>query len=496
MSPMKQLEDAVRRLQQEDVSSLAPEQALARAESLLQEITKLQLLRLQAVADVEARSLYTLAGAPTTSAWLTAQDADYDRREVALAKKLSALKLVCREIESGRLPLSSGKVLQTSLSMLRRQVDRPDGRIDGVPGEPALEAVILDGVRRVISECRGGFEDGPELVALENRLRAIVLAPVAEDPVCGPSQIERLEAAFLLVAEYVEPSQLRSALGLLVGALLPVELEARAARAFAERGLTLQRRADGWRLEGDLDLETGELLFTFLDAEMRRDEQNATDTSAAAELREQGLDPCDPDDVPASCVLRSRRQRMLDALRNGMTRYLGAGLGGVTDKVPVHVSVTVGADRLAQEPGTLPARGRSGTLLPLTLVRRWMCDSEVTRFVMSLGGLAIEASHTDRTTKAHERRAKHIETGSRCQCMGCRGSAVVPGLVLTPHHVYSYAEYGVTSHKETVLLCPPSHHDVHEGGKTIQLRDGRWFNASGWVAGPPGATGPPSSLAA
>ena len=497
MSPMEQLQDAVRRLQAEHVSSLPPEEALLRAEQLHRVSTQLELLRLQAVADVEHRSLYTLSGAPTTSAWLSTQNADYDRREVALAKKLSALPLVCAEIEAGRLPMSAGKALQTSLSLLRPRVDRPDGLIDGLSGEAVLEAVILDGVREVVAACRGGFPDpSEELAVLEGVLRDIVLSPAAEDPVCGPSQIARLEAAFLVVAQWVEPHQLVSALGLLVGALLPVELEARAARAYAERGLRLVRRGDGWRLEGDLDLETGELLFTFLDAEMRRDEQNASDSAEAAQLRADGLDPCDPDEVPAASVLRSRRQRGHDALRNGLSRYLGAGLGGSADKVAVHVGVTVSAGRLANEPGSLPARGSSGALLPLTLVQNWLCDSWVTRFVMSLGGLAIEASHTERTTKAHERRAKYIETASQCQCKGCRGSRVVPGTVLTPHHVDAFSAHGTTSHRETVLLCPASHRDVHEGGKTIQLKDGRWLNAAGWVPGAPGATGPPEPLAA
>lgn len=496
MTPMSQLFAAVHLLQAEQVSMLAPADALRRAEQLLQVSTQLELLRLQAIADVDLRSLYVIAGAPTTSAWLSALDADYDRREVALAKKLSGLRQVCAEVEGGRLPLSAGKALQTALSMLRSKVDRRDGLIDGAPGEAVVEAVILDGVREVIAECRGGFVVGSEeLAALDDQLREIVLAPGSPEPVCGPLQIERLEAAFVLVAQSVEGHQLRSALGLLVGALLPLELEARAAKAYAERGVSLVRRADGWRLEGDLDLEAGELFFTFLDAEMRRDEMNVSDTAAAAEIRAEGLDPCDPDELPTASVLRSRRQRMHDALRNGVSRYLGAGLGGVADKVAVHVGVTVGVDRLAGVPGTLPARGSGGSVLPLTLVQRWLCDSAITRFVMSLGGLAIEASHTERTTKAHERRAKHIETAGQCQCRGCRGSRKIPGTVLIPHHVDAYASYGVTSHRETVLLCPASHHDLHEGGKTIQLKDGRWLNASGWVPRA-SANGPPGEIAA
>jgi hypothetical protein len=33
---------------------------------------------------------------------------------------------------------------------------------------------------------------------------------------------------------------------------------------------------------------------------------------------------------------------------------------------------------------------------------------------------------------------------------------------------------------DTALLCESSHHDVHHG-RTLRLKDGRRFNANGWL---------------
>jgi hypothetical protein len=53
---------------------------------------------------------------------------------------------------------------------------------------------------------------------------------------------------------------------------------------------------------------------------------------------------------------------------------------------------------------------------------------------------------------------------------------------LIPHHPDAYAKSGTTSFYDTVMLCESSHHDVHEGGRTIRLKDGRLLSPEGWVA--------------
>jgi hypothetical protein len=109
-----------------------------------------------------------------------------------------------------------------------------------------------------------------------------------------------------------------------------------------------------------------------------------------------------------------------------------------------------------------------------------LCDSAITRFVISLGHRVVEMSHTERTLKPHERRIKHIETGGICQGAGCwRGDAT--GHALIPHHPTPYSVNPATSLRDTVLLCDLSHADVHVGGKAITLKDGRRLGPDGWV---------------
>lgn len=96
---------------------------------------------------------------------------------------------------------------------------------------------------------------------------------------------------------------------------------------------------------------------------------------------------------------------------------------------------------------------------------------------MSLGREVIETSHTERTLEAHERRAKHLETGGRCQCAGCSAG---PGQRLIPHRPDMWWRSGTTSKDDTVLLCEGDRALLHQG-HTIRLRDGRLLNQHGRV---------------
>ena len=97
---------------------------------------------------------------------------------------------------------------------------------------------------------------------------------------------------------------------------------------------------------------------------------------------------------------------------------------------------------------------------------------------MSLGRKVIETSHTERTLKAHERRALLVQWGGRCAGAGCTSP---PGTPLIPHHANPWARTGTTSLADAVPFCDTTHHDLHEGGRTILLRDGRRLGPHGWV---------------
>ena len=232
--------------------------------------------------------------------------------------------------------------------------------------------------------------------------------------------------------------------------------------------------------DGDLDLELGELLHTVLTAMRAVDPDNPVDTDGYRAARQDGwtsADGADGLDGGRAPAPRSRRQRQHDALKNALRLLLDSGILGLRDTVAPHIGVTTGLDTMHAAPGAAPAVGDSGARLPRTLVRKWWCDSSVTRFVLGLGRKVIETSHTERTLKAHERRAKRIETGGRCQSAGCRCG---PGTKLIPHHPNAWARSGITSYDDTVLLCEPNHTHVHTGG-TLRLRDGRLLGPDGWI---------------
>lgn len=455
-------------------AELAGPQALADAAELLTIVERLRGAVLHRLADIDTRKLHTLDGSVSTGGWVARQQTSIDRSDVALAGRLAALPCVEQAVQAGALSVDTAARVGKALARLRPHLDRPDGLIDGQPAEQALTGVIVHGVHGLVCQALGGLaEDDPRVGQLLAELVKIAARPASE--------LARLEAAFVLLAQQVESAQLPGALAQLVDALLPNELERRAQDGYRRRGFGIKLSEDGagWRVtEGDLDLECGELLHTFLTAELAAD-QDPADTAGYEQLRAQGWQFGDP--LPTSGAPRSLRQRRHDALKCGLRRYLDAGVTGMRDKIAPHIAVTVSADTLTAAPGGLPAVGASGARLPLSTVQRWWCEAAVGRFVLGLGRRVIEASHTERTLKAHERRAKHLETGGRCQGAGCNRG---PGARLIPHHVTPWGTCRSTSLTDTVLLCESTHHDLHSGKHTIQLKDGRWLDEHGWRDGP------------
>ncbi len=152
-------------------------------------------------------------------------------------------------------------------------------------------------------------------------------------------------------------------------------------------------------------------------------------------------------------------------------------------KHPVQISVTVPAGTVEGQPGALPATGDSGARVPRGLLRRWWCDSTVTAYVLSRTGKALRVVHSGRTLTALERRAALIEHRGWCAGDGCCRGGPSPGRDLRPHHVRRWADNGCTSLDETILICDVLLRDLHEGGRTVRLRDGRHVSAQGWVTG-------------
>ena len=474
-APLRQLMSATAELSSQAPADLPGPQALLEAQVLLTELDRLKAIALARIADVDRRGLAELDGAASTSSWVAQQQTGMERGDVALARRLDRFPLLAERVFDG-LSVKAAQRIASALTKLRPHVDRLDGTIDGHPAQQVLRAVICDGALSLVCESCGGLDDAdPRLAIWQRQLADIAMRPVSE--------LDRLEAAFVWLGVHLEPGLLGSALERLVDACLPQQLEDDADRAHRERELFLSRNYGGigWTVSGQLDDECGELLHTVLTAQLAIDADNPADTAAWAAQRATGADTDDILDL-AGChgAPRSIPQRRHDALKTGLRLLLDTAALGQRGKAAPHIDVTVSLAALHAEPGALPAVGSAGQPLPLSLVRQWLCDSYLTRFVLGLGGRVQESSHTERTAKAHERRVKRVETGGRCQGAGCtRG----PDAVLVPHHVIAWAIVGTTSLVDTVMLCEQAHHDLHIGGKTLKLRDGRYIDPTGWVDG-------------
>lgn len=471
------LQEAAARVAQVDPTRLSPEQALLDGEALLQVGQLLRVHEVRRLGDVRTRELYALAGHRSTSSWLRVQQPDGDPALASLAGRLSAYRLLEESVLAGRCSLGAARKVALALTRCRPHVDQPDGLIDEQSGEQVVGAVVRH-VVGLVAGCLLGFtETDPAYAALVEATERIAS--------CGSSQLDRLEAAFTLLAEQVPASLLASCLEDLVLAVLPSVLEDRGERGRDCAGLMLEQKRDGsgWRLEGDLDLECGERLFTALAAEVRRDDDAPADTAAAQQLRDAGLDPYDPAAAEQSDRRwpRSRRRVLHDALGGLLDRYLSAGLGGTVHKHSVQVSVTVPAETLDNRPGALPATADSGTRIPRAMLRRWWCDSTITAYILGRTGQALRVVHGGRTLTALERRAALIEHRGWCAGDGCCRGGPSPGRDLRPHHVRRWADDGRTSLDETILICDVLHRDLHEGRRTVRLRDGRHISEQGWV---------------
>jgi hypothetical protein len=444
--------------------------ALEETRVLLRAKEQLDTHLLARVRDVEVRQLHEYDAMPSVGSWVELQTTSVTRRDVSLARRLDRLPAVRRELESGRLSILGAQRIGVAIDKVRGFLDAKDGLIDGLPAEDVLDGVVLRGVPQLFGEAHGGLADD------DLRVRSLMRELVAIQS-SATSQVARVEAAFVALATRIESSFLPPALEQLVDALLPQRLEKLAEEAHARRGLALVRKDDGsgWRLEADLDFEAGELLHTSLAAAMATDPDNVADTELRAQAREQGRDPYvrTPEGGP-----RRRWERRHDALVQVLRDWLGSGIAGSRGKVVPHVLVRVGAEGMQGRPGAMPAVGGSGGTVPMSLVKQWLCDSAVTRFVMGIGGRVIEMSHTARTLKPHERRAKLMETGEVCQAAGCHPP---PGTPLVPHHPDAFARSATTSFFDTVMLCDRSHDDIHVGGRTLRLKDGRLLGPNGWV---------------
>ncbi len=499
------LQRAVERVVAVRPSQVDAAQALSDAQALLQVEQQLRVHDLTRLADVHARGLTDLVGARSVKAWVREHRPDGDPGDALLANRLRTFPVLDAAVQDRRVSLGAARKTAGALRTCGPHLDRPEGLIDGLPGDLVLNAVVGNVAGLICRELQGLHDDDPRLQPVIDRAQTLLSLE--------GTQAERLEHTLLWLAEAIAPRALAGALDEIVVAVLPSLLEDRAEKGHERRGLSITELPDGqgWHLCGALDLECGERLWTVLRAAAAHDTRNPDDTAAWADARDAGATEAedvwgplgarlDADGALPHGLPRGRRKRLHDAFSNALERYLAAGLGGLVSKTPVQIHVTIPEASITgtttgtgtgtstrpeqRRPGAPPPRADSGRLLPRSLVRRWWCDSHVTTVVLSLGGKALRTIHSQRTLTADERRALDLEGAGRCAGDGCCPGLPDPLIVLRPHHVLGYAEDQITSLDETLNVCDTLHHDLHTGKRTVQLRDGRWLNENGLVTHP------------
>ena len=272
-----------------------------------------------------------------------------------------------------------------------------------------------------------------------------VLARTAEH--VGVQAVRQAESSLLKAAETMDPGQL-------IGVAKDFEhrVDAEAAlresnRAHERRYLHVGEPVSGLvRVDGLLDTEGGAIVRNALNARM----------------------------LPNKGDERTSGQRRADALVD-LCRPGGRSKSGDGAAPRVLLMIKAGADTLAKTAGAPAGEIEGGGTIPAETVRRLACDTAITRFI-GTGELEGEITRASRTIKPATRRALAVRD-QHCVFSGCdRRPAWCDG-----HHLWFWADGGPTTLENLALLCRPHHRKVHEGGWTLERKNGRF------IAKPPDA---------
>lgn len=212
------------------------------------------------------------------------------------------------------------------------------------------------------------------------------------------------------------------------------------------------------RLDGDLDPETGETFMTALRAVL--------DADARSRVAE-GTGP-EPDE-------RTPAQRRADALAEICRGWLDRADRPMIAGERPHLNVTVPLEALRATGPTTPEPGSpapTGELehtgaIDHESVRRLACDASLTRIVLSAGSEPLDVGRKTPVVSSAIRRAV-ITRDRHCRFPGCDR----PQSWCDAHHVRHWADGGVTSLANLVLLCRRHHAMVHRGF-SLEMVNGR-----------------------
>jgi len=255
----------------------------------------------------------------------------------------------------------------------------------------------------------------------------------------GAAAVRKEEPTLLQAAQTMDPGQFTG-----VAKSFEHRIDAEGAlneanRAHARRYLHLSEPQDGMvRIDGLLDAEGGATIKAALQPFMK---------------------PIKDDE-------RSFGQRQHDALIE-LCRQRGGDKRDSAGPRP-QLIIRASLDTPAGLPWAPAGELEGGGTVPAATVQRYACDSAISRLI-GRGELEHELSHATRTIPPSTRRA--LEARDRhCVFSGCdRRPSWCDG-----HHLVWWTRGGPTTLANLGLLCRPHHRLVHEGGWTLERRDGRF----------------------
>ncbi len=524
------LELAVTTLLAEVPAGLPEQVALDRTRTILSCTERLTAARLAAVADVDRRELFALDATGSTRGWLRTQHGG-EGGQLSAARRLAQRPLV-------EAALAAGQISARGAEQLCAVLDKVPGQV----GEELLHGLLVDGVGGLLQAFTGGLVPDDEVTAdlLAAREQAAeILSGCLADATAAPSQ--RLEPAVVLLAQRLPASHLGPGLRQLLEALLPdgsdgvdrdpyffelrelldgdVDvrghlapevghgLAAEIARRVAQADAGAKRAAAAQGSDAASSTGAAE------DAPSDQDVPAAEDAAGDLEDWDQSPDAApttDPDDADAAAdplaawdaalagARRTRSGTVAEApaapvaapprpVTAGRRRHdalsqllhdLGQVEPGSGRPLPPRLTIVASLGVLEGRLGALPAQlATSGPPATLTTaqLQRLACSSDLAAVLLDALGNPVGASHTRRNLTRRERRALRAQWGETCAVAGC------PNTVTVPHHVEPFWLSRRTRLRDMVPACEHCHHDLHEGHRTLRLRDGRLIDEHGWV---------------
>jgi hypothetical protein len=488
--------DAIDALLAQDPEGLAGPVALDRCRKLLTQGERLGAVAATALADVQARELWAADGAGSLAGWLRQQPCG-DGGRSARSRRLAAHPGVREPVVDGLIGLSTADLLGRALAELPATTEA--GQVEGVLTGAVPELLSRWSARNALDPAHDPVAD-----ARAAQVQAAIDAGLTDT---AGTPASRLEAAYVLIGQAVSPAALTSQLQQIADALQPEQLADQEAEAYDGRSLVLRKNKlePGYRLRAELTDEVGARLQAELDARaaarklaeaaLRKAAQNGdTDDSFGT------VGPGSPVESPAAFGFGSPDHRLDGPAPLTEAQLTHDLFGKLLDDLstvrepgapqPATLTITAGLDTLEGRFGALP-----GTLLlpegpfPLSLagLRRVGCDGRLNAVLLDAARTPIGASGSHRHATERERRALRAKWGDYCAGNGCASTDTVP------HHVPPWWKTGRTKLEDLVPLCKSDHHDVHDGHRTIRLRDGRLIDENGWVheSRPPPGLDPP-----